>query len=105
MGGSVRPAPDKPYTELVRAIDIQTGAIFLDLPQAGARPPSSAGLMATAPALVFFGENRSSFMAADVANRRVPWEFRANRTWRASPVTYMLCLTIASMSPSRWAPA
>jgi hypothetical protein len=28
MDGSVRPALDKPYTKLVRAINIQTGAIF-----------------------------------------------------------------------------
>jgi len=37
-------APDKPYTELVRAIDIQTGAIFLDLPQARRAASQFGGL-------------------------------------------------------------
>ncbi len=89
MGGSVRPAPDEPYTKSVRALDIQTGAIAWDLPQAGARAPGSAGLMSTASALVFFGENSGSFMAADADNGKVLWEFPANQGWRASPMTYM----------------
>jgi alcohol dehydrogenase (cytochrome c) len=89
MGGSVRPAPDEPYTKSVRAIDIQTGAIAWDLPQAGARAPGSAGLMSTASGLVFFGENSGSFMAADADNGKVLWEFPANQGWRASPMTYM----------------
>jgi alcohol dehydrogenase (cytochrome c) len=88
MGGSVRPAPDENYTKSVRAIDIQTGAIAWDLPQANGRG-GSAGLMSTASGLVFFGENSGSFMAADASTGKVLWEFAANQGWRASPMTYM----------------
>jgi len=88
MGGSVRPVPDESYTKSVRAIDIQTGAIAWDLPQANGRG-GSAGLMSSASGLVFFGENSGSFMAADAGSGKVLWEFPANQGWRASPMTYM----------------
>ncbi len=89
MGGTVRPAPDEPYVKSLRAIDIRTGAIAWDLPQADARFPRSGGVISTASGLVFFGENSGSFMAADASNGKVLWEFAANQAWRSSPMTYM----------------
>jgi alcohol dehydrogenase (cytochrome c) len=89
MAGVARPAPDESFTKSLRAINIQTGEIAWDLPQASARFPASAGVISTASGLVFFGENSGSFMAADAVSGKVLWEFPANQSWRASPMTYM----------------
>jgi alcohol dehydrogenase (cytochrome c) len=73
----------------VRAINIQTGDIAWDLPQASAPATASAGVLSTASGLVFFGENGGSFMAADAATGKVLWEFPANFLWKSSPMTYV----------------
>jgi alcohol dehydrogenase (cytochrome c) len=89
MGGTARPAPGETFQKSLRAINIQTGRIAWDLPQATGAVTASAGLLSTASGLVFFGENGGSFMAADAATGRPLWEFLANQVWRASPMTYV----------------
>lgn len=89
MGGVARPAPDESFTKSLRAINIQTGEIAWDLPQASGAVTASAGVISTASGLVFFGENSGSFMAADAASGKVLWEFPTNQVWRASPMTYV----------------
>jgi alcohol dehydrogenase (cytochrome c) len=89
MGGGARPAPGETFVKSVRAINIQTGEIAWDLPQASAPATASAGVLSTASGLVFFGENGGSFMAADAATGKVLWEFSANFLWKSSPMTYV----------------
>jgi len=89
MGGTARPAPGETFQKSLRAINIQTGRIAWDLPQATGAVTASAGLLSTATGLVFFGENGGSFMAADATTGRPLWEFLANQVWRASPMTYV----------------
>jgi len=89
MGGTARPAPGESFVKSVRALNIQTGEIAWDLPQAPAPATASAGLLSTAGGLVFFGENAGSFMAADAATGKPLWEFPTNQVWRASPMTYV----------------
>jgi alcohol dehydrogenase (cytochrome c) len=89
MGGTARPAPGESFVKSVRAIDIQTGEVAWDLPQAPAPATASAGLLSTAAGLVFFGENGGDFMAADAASGKPLWDFPTNQVWKASPMTYM----------------
>ncbi|MDH3282924.1 MAG: PQQ-binding-like beta-propeller repeat protein, partial [Gammaproteobacteria bacterium] len=89
MGGTARQAPGEGFEKTVRAIDIQTGEVVFDIPQAPAPSTASAGLLTTASGLIFFGENSGSFVAADTATGEILWQFQSNHTWRSSPMTYM----------------
>lgn len=89
MGGVARPAPGESFEKVLRAIDIQTGEIAWELPQITGTLTSSAGTLSTASGLVFFGENSGAFMAADATTGKPLWQFPANQTWKASPMTYM----------------
>src|SRR6185369_8390680 len=78
------PKPER----ILRAIDIQTGAIKWELPQRG--PAESwGGTLSTATGLVIFGEEGGALMAADASNGKPLWSFQTNQTWKASPMTYM----------------
>ena len=88
MGGSFAPAPE-PAQRVLRAIDVASGSIAWELPQAG-RANSWGGVLGTAGGVVFFGEDSGALMAADAASGAALWRFEANARWRASPMTYML---------------
>jgi alcohol dehydrogenase (cytochrome c) len=88
FGGSFGDAPGDNPQKILRAINIETGAIAWELPQTGAGD-SWGGTLSTASGLVFFGDDSGSFAAADAATGRVLWEFPAHQTWKASPMTYM----------------
>jgi len=89
MGGTARPAPGETFEKSLRAIDIQTGKIVWEVPQASGRTTASAGVFATASGLVFFGENGGDFVAVDAATGAVLWQFPTNHVWKASPMTYV----------------
>ncbi len=88
FGGSFEEAPgDKPQ-KILRAINIETGAIAWELPETG--PANSwGGTLSTASGLVFFCEDSGALMAVDATNGKPLWEFQANQLWKASPMTYM----------------
>jgi alcohol dehydrogenase (cytochrome c) len=87
-GGSTKDAPDEPGQKVLRAIDVKTGAVAWELPQAGAAR-SWGGTLATASGLVFFGEDGGALMAVDAASGKPLWQFQANTLWKASPMTYL----------------
>jgi alcohol dehydrogenase (cytochrome c) len=87
LGGSQRTSPDPVPRRVLKAIDIQTGAIKWELPQPG-DANSWGGTLATATGLVFFGADTGAFVAADAVSGRPLWEFAANVGWKASPMTY-----------------
>jgi alcohol dehydrogenase (cytochrome c) len=88
MGGSFAQAPDEPAQRVLRAIDIQTGKIVWELPQAG--PVTSwGGVLSTAGGVVIFGDDSGSLAAADASNGKPLWSFQANQNWKASPMTYV----------------
>ena len=88
MGGAQRNAPDVIPQKILRAIDIKTGSIASELPQAG--PGNSwGGTLASATGLVFFGEDNGMFMAVDGATGKPLWQFQTSQLWKASPMTYM----------------
>ncbi len=88
LGGVQRTAPDPVPQRVLKAIDIQTGAIRWELPQPG--PAISwGGTLTTATGLVIFGEESGALMAVDAVTGRPLWSFPTNQTWRASPMAYM----------------
>jgi alcohol dehydrogenase (cytochrome c) len=87
MGGSFKQAPDEPAQRVLRAIDIQTGKIVWELPQAGA-VDSWGGTLSTAGGIVIFGEDSGSLMAADATSGKPLWSFQTSQVWKASPMTY-----------------
>jgi alcohol dehydrogenase (cytochrome c) len=88
LGGTQRGAPDPRPQRILRAIDIRTGAIAWELPQAG--PGTSwGGTLATATGLVFVAEDGGSLTAVDAVSGQPLWSFPTNQVWRASPMTYM----------------
>jgi alcohol dehydrogenase (cytochrome c) len=88
LGGSQRTAPDPKPQRVLKAIDIRTGAIAWELPQAG--PAHSwGGTLTTTTGLVIFGEESGALMAVDATTGKPLWSFRTNQNWKASPMTYM----------------
>ena len=87
-GGSTRQAPGDAGQKVLRAIDVQTGAIAWELPQAGTGG-SWGGTLATAGGLVFVAEDSGALMAVDAASGAPLWQFQANVQWKASPMTYV----------------
>jgi alcohol dehydrogenase (cytochrome c) len=88
FGGSFEAAPDESPRKVLRAINIETGSIAWELPQTGLAN-SWGGILATASGLVFFGEDSGALMAADASTGKPLWQFQANQTWKASPMTYL----------------
>jgi alcohol dehydrogenase (cytochrome c) len=88
FGGTTRDVADETPQKVLRAIDVRTGAIAWERPQAG--PARSwGGVLGTAGGLVFFGEDGGALMAVDAATGAPLWQFEANALWKASPMTYM----------------
>src|SRR5581483_9547913 len=64
LGGAQRTDPSRTAERILRALDIQTGLVKWELPEAGSAN-SWGGTLATASGLVFFGEDSGDFAAAD----------------------------------------
>jgi alcohol dehydrogenase (cytochrome c) len=88
FGGSFGDVPGETPRKVLRAIDIETGAIAWELPEAGTGD-SWGGALSTAGGLVFFCDDSGAFAAADAVSGRALWQFPANQIWKASPMTYM----------------
>jgi alcohol dehydrogenase (cytochrome c) len=87
-GGTTTQAPDGPGQKVLRALDIQTGAIAWELPQAGAAE-SWGGVLATASGLVFLAEDSGALVAVDATSGAPLWQFQTSTLWKASPMTYV----------------
>ncbi len=89
MGGVARDVPGGENNRYLRAIDIHTGEIVMEVlhgPTSGRHFP---GLLTTDSGLVFFDEESGSFMAAEAATGNVLWQFQGNiDSWRGSPMAY-----------------
>jgi alcohol dehydrogenase (cytochrome c) len=87
LGGAQRNDRSKKAERILRALDIQTGLVKWELPEAGSAN-SWGGTLATASGLVFFGEDSGDFAAADATTGKVLWTFPSNAAWKASPMAY-----------------
>ena len=94
------PNPDPPEvgTRLVRALNIETGDIVWEKLLPGPQETNYTGVLTTAGGLLFHGETGGDFAAVDAKTGKTLWTFRANDSWRASPMTYMVAG--GSMSPA-----
>jgi alcohol dehydrogenase (cytochrome c) len=88
FGGSFGDVPGDAPQKILRAINIETGAIAWELPETGAGD-SWGGTLATASGLVFFCDDSGALAAADAVTGKALWQFPANQIWKASPMTYM----------------
>jgi PQQ-dependent dehydrogenase (methanol/ethanol family) len=84
------PDPSNVGTRLVRALNIETGATVWEKLLVGPQETDYTGVLATAGGLVFHGEIGGDFAAVDAKSGKTLWSFRANDSWRASPMTYMV---------------
>jgi alcohol dehydrogenase (cytochrome c) len=88
LGGVMRMAQGGNPEHILRAVDISTGAIKWELPEA-AGANGWGGTISTATGLVFFGEESGEFAAADASTGKLLWSFNGNQNWKASPMAYM----------------
>jgi alcohol dehydrogenase (cytochrome c) len=87
-GGGTKRAPSGGASgKTLKAIDIQTGKTAWEIPDVGGGILGS-GLMVTAGGLVFYGDGRGAFVAADATNGKLVWQFTTNERWKAGPMTY-----------------
>ena len=84
------PDPSDPGTRLVRALNIETGAVIWEKLLTGPQETNYTGVLSTAGGLVFHGETGGDFAAVDAKSGKTLWTFRGNDSWRASPMTYMV---------------
>ena len=87
LGGAQRVDGNSKPVRVLRALDLQTGAVKWEIPQVGSAG-SWGGTLATATGLVFFCEDSGAFVAADAATGKVLWTFEANANWKGSPMVY-----------------
>ncbi len=87
-GGDTRNVPNERGQKFLRAIDLQTGKIAWEVPQAG-EANSWGGVLSTAGGVVFYCEDSGAFAAVDAKSGKPLWHFQTNEGWNASPMTYM----------------
>jgi PQQ-dependent dehydrogenase (methanol/ethanol family) len=96
----VRPSPGswrterprvEPAMRYLRALDIETGKIVWEIPQAGpADGKRDAGVLATAAGIVFYGDASGSFVAVDERDGKTLWRVPLNATIKTSPMTFAI---------------
>jgi len=79
--------PGEGSQKVLVAFSLDTGSIAWKYPQSGGGR-SSAGTMATAAGLVFFGDDAGSFEAVDAQSGRALWHFNTGQDINASPMSY-----------------
>jgi alcohol dehydrogenase (cytochrome c) len=79
--------PSEGSQKVLVAFSLDTGSIAWKYPQAGGGR-SSAGTMATAGGLVFFGDDGGSFEAVDAQSGKALWHFNTGQDISASPMSY-----------------
>lgn len=80
----------EPARRYLRALDIETGKIVWEIPQAGVAEGTKrdAGVLATAAGIVFYGDASGYLVAADERDGKVLWRVPLNGIIKTSPMTY-----------------
>ena len=87
-GGGTRRAAGDGGAKFLKAVDIRTGKAAWEIPNIGGGILGS-GLLVTAGGLVFYGDGRGAFVAADSSTGKLLWHFNTGQNWRAGPMTYL----------------
>jgi PQQ-dependent dehydrogenase (methanol/ethanol family) len=83
-----RPRVDPP-TRYLRALDIETGRIVWEIPQAGpVDGKRDAGVLGTAAGVLFYGDASGYFVAVDERDGKTLWRIPLNATIKTSPMTF-----------------
>jgi len=85
----VKRIPGETSQKVLVAFNLDTNSIAWKYPQAGAGH-SSAGTMATAGGLVFFGDNAGSLEGVDARDGKQLWHFNTGQDMSASPMSYAI---------------
>jgi PQQ-dependent dehydrogenase (methanol/ethanol family) len=88
-GGATRRAPGQTSEKLLKAIDLQTGKTRWEIPDIGGGILGS-GLMVTAGNLIFYGDGRGAFTAANANDGKLLWHFNTGAGFKGGPMTYLL---------------
>jgi alcohol dehydrogenase (cytochrome c) len=80
----------EPARRYLRALDIETGKIVWEIPQAGVAEGTKrdAGVLGTAAGIVFYGDASGYFVAVDERDGKVLWRVPLNGIIKTSPMTY-----------------
>ncbi len=87
LGGAQKTDPSTKAQRILRALDLQTGAVKWELPQQGTAD-SWGGTLATSNGLIFFCDDSGAFAAADAVSGKLLWNFQTSQNWKASPMAY-----------------
>ena len=83
-----RPHVD-PATRYLRALDIETGRIVWEIPQAGpVDGKRDAGVLGSAAGILFYGDASGYFVAVDERDGKTLWRIALNATIKTSPMTF-----------------
>jgi alcohol dehydrogenase (cytochrome c) len=88
LGGAEKTDPGTKPQRILRALDLQTGAVKWELPQQPGVANSWGGTLATSTGLVFFCDESGAFAAADAVTGKALWMFQTSQNWKASPMAY-----------------
>jgi PQQ-dependent dehydrogenase (methanol/ethanol family) len=78
-----------PPMRYLRALDIETGKIVWEIPQAGpVDGKRDAGVLGTAAGILFYGDASGYFAAVDERDGKPLWRFPLNATIKTSPMTF-----------------
>ncbi len=84
-----KPLKEELPKKYLEALNIDDGKIAWKIPQIGpADGKRDAGILATAGALLFYGDPSGAIVAADAGSGRMLWHFPTNGENKASPMTY-----------------
>ena len=86
-GGGTRRSPGDDGGKFLKAIDLRTGKAAWEIPNIGGGILGS-GLMATGGGLLFYGDGRGAFVAADSSTGKLLWHFNTGQAWKSGPMTY-----------------
>jgi PQQ-dependent dehydrogenase (methanol/ethanol family) len=80
----------EPPTRYLRALDIETGKIVWEIPQAGVAEGTKrdAGVLGTAAGIVFYGDASGYFVAVDERDGKTLWRVPLNGIIKTSPMTF-----------------
>jgi alcohol dehydrogenase (cytochrome c) len=87
-GGSQRSIPNEPAREVLRALDVTTGKIVWEMPEAGVAD-SWGGVLGFSTGVLFVAGNGGMFRAVDAKSGKQIWQFSTNAQFKASPMTYV----------------
>jgi alcohol dehydrogenase (cytochrome c) len=87
-GGWQRSIPEEPAREILRALDVTTGKIIWEMPEAGVAD-SWGGVLGFSSGVLFVAGNGGMFRAVDTGTGRQLWQFDTSAQFKASPMTYV----------------